>query len=204
MGVTFTFTHNLQKSNKDPAEPAQWIEFNDLENRRILAAYRQQVKRMNNYMSSCLEFIIRITANLIHSIIDPNLEINYKHDPTTGLLDKHAAKDDCDDIEPSKDIKNDADNISVNTNTQILKYCPWMEQCRNSHLPYGMSEKNIRFKTRCKFYPFRGIRPLFELSEDLKNDADITSVDTNTQDAANKVIINNKMSLIFPAQYIIK
>ena len=60
------------------ATAAQWNEFNDQENRRILAAYRQQVryrKRMKNYMSSCLEFITRMTANLIHSIIDPETKI---------------------------------------------------------------------------------------------------------------------------------
>jgi hypothetical protein len=55
-----------------------------------------------------------MTANLIHSIIDPNLEINYKHDLTTGLLDKYAAKDDCDNIEPFEELKNDADNLNIN------------------------------------------------------------------------------------------
>ena len=96
MGVTFT--HNLQKSNKDPAEPAQWNEFNDQENQRILAAYRQQVKRMKNYMSSCLEFITRMTVNLIHSIIDPETKIimeiktgkNLKPE-TKILFDKNVA-----------------------------------------------------------------------------------------------------------------
>jgi hypothetical protein len=67
-----------QHSMEMKAAAAQLNELNDQENRRVLAAYRQQVryrKRMKNYMSSCLEFITRMTANMIHSIIDPETKI---------------------------------------------------------------------------------------------------------------------------------
>jgi hypothetical protein len=67
-----------QHSLEMKAAASHLNELNDQENRRILAAYRQQVryrKRMKNYMSSCLEFITRMTGNLIHSIIDPETKI---------------------------------------------------------------------------------------------------------------------------------
>jgi hypothetical protein len=47
----------------------------------------------------------------------------------------------------------------------LRKPCPWMDQCRNLHLPYSKSEQNIRFKKRCKFTPFRRVRPLFDSSD---------------------------------------
>ena len=39
----------------------------------------------------------------------------------------------------------------------LRKPCPWKEQCRNLHLPYGKLENEKNYKTRCKFYPYRRI-----------------------------------------------
>ena len=42
----------------------------------------------------------------------------------------------------------------------LRKPCPWKEQCRNLHLPYGKIENEKSYKTRCKFYPYRRICPM--------------------------------------------
>ena len=49
----------------------QMNELHDQETHRALAAYRQQARYRKDYMSACLKFITRMSANLIHSIIDP-------------------------------------------------------------------------------------------------------------------------------------
>ena len=86
---------------------------------------------------------VRGREDNFYTTTSPSLELNYKHyptnvlfnkqaayndadkgeiysnqNPTTGLLNKHAAKDKVNDRELSEDIKNDADIISVDTNTQ--------------------------------------------------------------------------------------
>ena len=53
----------------------QMNELHDLETNRVLAAYRQQARYRKDYMSACLKFITRMSANLINSIIDPETKI---------------------------------------------------------------------------------------------------------------------------------
>ena len=179
----------------------------DLETNRVLAAYRQQARYGNNYMSKCLKFISKLSVNLIHSIIEPNTKIidtghvllkfkrnshrlntraettdqnpntwrqdEPRHPPPTQRSAATAppGPSSAQDTNPARGVVEEPTEQNVPRKIMekfqglrpcLRKPCPWMDQCRNLHLPYGKSEQNIRFKKRCKFYPFRRIRPLFD------------------------------------------
>ena len=46
-------------------------------------------------------------------------------------------------------------------NACLRKPCPWLDTCRNLHLPFGKFELNEGLKKKCKFTPFSRVCKVF-------------------------------------------
>ena len=158
----------------------QMAEMQDLETNRVLAAFRQQARYGNNYLSECLKFMSKLSVNLIHSIVEPNTKnidtshvlSKFKHNsyrvmpgaettvqnPNTWRQDeprhpqptqRSAATappgpSSAQDTNPARGVVDEPTEHNVPRKIMekfqglcpcLRKPCPWMDQCRNLHLP---------------------------------------------------------------------
>ena len=164
-----------------------------------MTEYRQTARYGIDLMSESLNFLAKISVNLIHSIVEPYT----KHVDTHKMLQKSksysirimpgAAATALDHntwrpeeprlsqtaqrsaapavpAVPGPTLVQDTNPTSSpgeeqpiprklmerfkGLNACLRKPCPWLDTCRNLHLPFGKFELNEGLKKKCKFTPF--------------------------------------------------